>query len=222
MRMNMALYLLPALLGTCLWAQVTAPLPTRMAAPSEGAAQPLAASELAALLPELQQTAQDINSDMRRLRIEKWKADSAEKRQAQDNADSISRNVSAALPTILAQVRENPQSLAAAFKLYRNLSALYDVFGEVTESAGAFGSDAEYAKLAADATNLGRLHRAVGDRVEILASLHDNELVRLRAQLIQIKAPPPSPPPKKIIVDDQESAKPAKKKAIPKPAATSH
>ena len=36
---------------------------------------------------------------------------------------------------MIAELRTSPESLASTFKLYRNLDALYDVFGSVVESA---------------------------------------------------------------------------------------
>ena len=54
-----------------------------------------------------------------------------------------------------------PEDLAASFKLYRNLDALYDVFGQVVEAAGAFGSKDEYQNLSNDMSALqsARLRR---------------------------------------------------------------
>ena len=46
--------------------------------------------------------------DLARLRFEKWKTDGNTKRQAEANAESVQRNLTAALPTIVQQVRANP------------------------------------------------------------------------------------------------------------------
>jgi hypothetical protein len=176
-----------------------------------------ALTELNPLLTQVEQAAQAMNLEISRLRIEKWKADGTVKRQSQEKADSIARNLSAALPTIVDQVRANPQSLAASFKLYRNLDALYDVFSSLTESAGAFGPKSEYQSLAGSAANLDRIRRNFGDKLESLAANSDNEIVRLRTEIAQAKAGPP-PPPKKIIVDDEEKPKKPVKKSVKKPA----
>ena len=74
--------------------------------------------------------------------------DSSTKHQASENIGSIQRNVTAALPALIAAVHTAPQSLAANFKLYRNLNALYDVVASVSESAGAFGKREEYDLMA--------------------------------------------------------------------------
>ncbi len=193
-------------------AQVSSPRPASTQAPA--AAQP---APIVSLLPSLQQTAAAINLDIARLRIEKWKGDSSAKQQAQQNADSISRNITAALPGMMDQVRANPQSLAAAVKLYRNVNALYDVFSGLTESAGAFGSRPEYDALANNASKLDNVRRTLGEQLENMAAANDAEIVRLRTQATRVATPPP--PPKKIIVDEEPAKKAApKKKTAAKPA----
>ena len=173
-------------------------------------------NELNNILGQLRQTSQNMQADLSRMRIEKWKTDSGSKRQAQTNAESIQRNLQSALPEIMAQLNNAPEDMAATFKLYRNLDALYDVVGSVTESAGAFGSRDEFQSLSNDLNSLETIRRSLGERLQNLASSKETDLARLRAQVKQMQAAPP-PPPKKVIVDETEPAKkPAKKK---KPAA---
>ena len=88
-------------------------------------------SELNGILSQLQQTSQNIQSDLKITRIEKWKTDGATKRQAVTDVDSIQRNLQTTLPDTIAQLNNSPEDLTASFKLYRNLDALYDVFGSV-------------------------------------------------------------------------------------------
>ncbi|MFI5114534.1 MAG: hypothetical protein ACHP7J_05255 [Terriglobales bacterium] len=199
----------PLVVLTAAWAQTTnsgqAATPPPVAYAS--------ASELNNILGQLRQAAQNMQADLGKMRIEKWKTDSSNKRQAQANVDSIQRNLQAALPEIMTQLNAAPENLAASFKLYRNLDALYDVFGSVVESAGAFGSKDEFQSLSNDMSALESVRRGFGERMQNLASAKENELTRLRSQVKTMPATPP-PPPKKIIVDDTEPAKkPAKKKA---------
>ena len=177
-------------------------------------------SELNGILTQLKQTATAIQADLEKMRIEKWKTDASTKRQTQANVDSIRRNLQSALPEIITQVNNSPEDLAASFKLYRNLDALYDVFGSVVESAGAFGTKDDFQSLSNDMTGLESARRAMGERMQKLAGAKEDELTRLRAQVKTLSAAPP-PPPKKIIVDDNEPAakKPAKKKTT-KPSTT--
>ena len=181
-------------------------------------------NELNGILAQIKQTAQNIQADLEKTRIDRWKTDSSTKRQTQANVESIRRNLQSALPDTITQLNNSPEDLAASFKLYRNLDALYDVFGSVVESAGAFGSKDEFQDLSNDMSGLENARRSFGERVQKLTSAKEEELARLRVQVKTLQAAPP-PPPKKIIVDDTEPPpkKPAPKKkvkpATPPPAA---
>jgi hypothetical protein len=176
-------------------------------------------SQLNAILQPLQQASETTQADLNKLRIEKWKVDSGSKKQALANVDSIKRNLQSALPEIIAQVQNSPEDLSASFKLYRNLDALYDVFGSVAESAGAFGSKDEFQALSNDLNAIERSRRALGERLESLTAAKEAELNQLRSQVRTLQAATPPPPPKKIVVDDNEPKKPTpkKKKPVPKP-----
>jgi len=171
-------------------------------------------SELNNILAQVRDVAQSIDGDLAKTRVDRWKADAATKRDAQANVESIRRNVQSALPEIITQVNNAPEDLAASFKLYRNLDALFDVFGPVAESAGAFGSKDEYQNLSNDLNALQSARHALGDRMQNLASNKESELTRLRNQIKILQAATPPEPPKKVIIDDTEPPKkPAKKKS---------
>ncbi len=196
-------------------AQVSAPPPNTAKQPAPGPVANIQAplSEITTSLPQLSQAIENARVDLARLRIERWKTDSNTKRQAQANAESLQRNMTAALPAIMDQVRANPGSIAAAFKLYRNVNALYDVMSSLTESAGAFGPKEEYQALANDAGQLDNLRRSLADRVEAMAGARDAQIAQLEARA-RAAAAAAATPPKKIVIDDTESAKkPAKKSA---------
>lgn len=190
--------------------------------PTAAQQQPVAyaaVGEVNTLLAQLESTTQSANAALSRMRINKWKTDSGTKQQAQANAQSIQRNLQSALPALISAVRTNPDDLAASFKLFRNLDALYDVMGNVTESAGAFGPRDDYQALDSSFNSLDRVRRSFADRVESLAVSHQAELGRLRSQLRSLQASAPPPPPKKVIVDDNEPPKKAvhKRKPAAKP-----
>jgi len=182
------------------------------------------ANQLNTLLSQLEEASQAAQSDLAKMRVEKWKTDSGSKRQAEGNAESIQRNLRSALPEIIAELKASPESLTSTFKLYRNLDALYDVFESVAESAGAFGSRDDFQSLQNDVSAFERLRRSVADRMETLAGAKEVEVTRLRAALQSAQANTPTQPPKKIVVDDDAPVKkPVKKKSAPKaaPAPTS-
>ena len=178
-------------------------------------------SELNGILEQLKQTTQSMQSDLQKTRIEKWKTDSATKRQTLANVESIQRNLQSALPETIAQLNNSPEDLGASFKLYRNLVVLYDYFGQVVEAAEALGSKDESQNLANDLTGLETARRVLGERMQKLSASKEDELARLRVLVKKLSAAPP-PPPQKTVVDDTEPPKkPAKKKSTkPKAPAT--
>ncbi len=179
-------------------------------------------SELNGILSQLQQTAQNMQSDLGKTRIEKWKTDGATKRQTLATVESIQRNLQSALPETIATLSNSPEDLGASFKLYRNLVILYDYFGAVVENTGAFGSKDEFQSLSNDMSGLESARRTFGERMQKLAASKEDELTHLRAQVKTLTAAPP-PPPKKIVVDDTEPPKkpaPVKKKVTKPKTAT--
>ena len=174
------------------------------------------ASQMNALLAQLEEASQAAQLDLAKMRIEKWKTDSGSKRQAEGNAESIQRNLKTALPEIIAELKASPESLTFTFKLYRNLDALYDVLGSVVESVGAFGSKDDFQTLANDLTAFENSRKVFADRMETLAGSKEVELTRLRSQIRTAQAVTPVTQPKKVVVDDTEPPKKPVKKVTPK------
>lgn len=175
-------------------------------------------SQVNELLGTLQQSSQAILDALGKLRIDKWKTDSNNKRQAKTMVDSVARNLQEALPGMITAVRNAPEDLPASFKLYHNLDALHDVLGSVAEEVGAFAPRDDYQPIANEANIFDNVRSRLADRIQNLAASKEAELGRLRTALAAAQAAPP-PPPKKIVVDDTEPEKPVKKKKkVPKPA----
>jgi len=170
------------------------------------------------LLTQIQRESQGLNMDVGKLRTDKWKTDTSDKQQASENATSIQRNVTAALPGLIAAVSAAPQSLAANFKLYRNLNALYDVVASLGESAGAFGKHEEYQMIAAHVSALDDLRRNYADALQQMTATADDRLATA-AQQAQAAAAAAKQPPKKIVVDDSEPTPAAKKRKLKKTTA---
>jgi len=190
------------------------------AQPSAAVPNPVNTGDPSMLLSRIEQETQGLNADVGKLRVEKWKTDSATRQQAAENAASIQRNVSAALPGLISAVRAAPQSLAANFKLYRNLNALYDVVASLGESTGAFGKREEYDTIAPHVAALDEHRRSYADYVQQMAAAADNRIAA--AQQAQAAAAQQQAAPKKIIVDDAAPSPPvAKKKRVKKAAASS-
>ena len=174
-------------------------------------------------LDQLLQVSQNTVMNLGRVRVDKWKTDDRFKDQAKANAESLQRNLTAALPTLIQGVRANPNSMAASVKLYRNLNAVYDVLESFSESTGAFGSKDDYNALARDTANLDNIRRNIADQVEQMATAQDAQLARLNQQIQAQQQQAAAAPPKRVVVDDNAPAKKsstsAKKKTASKPAA---
>lgn len=193
------------------------PAPARVVVPSNP-------GDLNTMLERIEQEATALNSDVGKLRVERWKIDSATKHQTSENIGSIQRNITGALPGLMTAVRTTPQSLAANFKLYRNLNALYDVVASVSESTGAFGKREEYDLMAPHASALDEDRRNYGEYLQQMTATADDRIAAAeREKAAAIAAAQQQVPPKKIIVDDNEpaAAPPKKKKPVKKSAATS-
>jgi len=205
--MKIVIYLLLA--SSVLWAQTPSKTATASTPQGNSAIRTAAPdAQLSDLLKQIQISSGKSNEDIGRLRIEKWKADAANKQQAQASADSIRRNLVNAIPDLVQRVQASPGSLNANFRLYRNLNALYDTFSALAETAGAFGPKEQYESLAADISLLDQLRRQVAERVDLLAGANDAELAKLRAQVTATATG--TKPAAKIVVDD-EKPRPKKK-----------
>jgi len=207
------------LMASQLLAQTT--MSSNPSAPAVGTASSAGSNSMTYILPDLDRlrsAATQAVTDIGSLRIDKWKTDGETKRQAQNNADSVQRNLTSALPRLIEGVRSAPQDLNAEFKLYRNLNALYDVLGSLTESTGAFGPRSDYDAMAQQLEVIGSVRRDLGDALEQLTASTQSELAQLRSQIKaqQQAATATATPPKKIVVDDNEPApKTVRKKKKP-------
>jgi hypothetical protein len=209
-------------------ATLALPVAAQVGAPASGSAasaRPVASSaapvagpgNVSPLLVQVQAVARTTTADVSLLSIRRWKVANDTKHDAETKAESIQRNLTVAMPTIVSQVQASPNDFAANFKLYRNLDVLYDVLASLAESTGAFGSRNEFEPLAADLDRIDQARRALGDRLEALASTKDAEIARLQGQAKTARAAA-SAKPKKVIVDDEDN-KPAKKTVKKKPSA---
>lgn len=194
--------------------------PPAVAAPSNTAAASNP-SDLATMLQRIEQEAGGLNADVGKLRVEKWKIDSATKHQTSENIGSIQRNITGALPALITGVRAAPQSLAANFKLYRNLNALYDVVASVGESAGAFGKREDYDLVAPHAAALDEDRRNYGEYLQQMTATADDRIAAAERAQAAAAAAAQQAPPKRIIVDDNTPAPAPKKKKVRKSTATS-
>src|SRR3954470_75408 len=172
-------------------------------------------AEANAILMQINQASTDAQRDVAQLRIDKWKIDGDAKRRAESRAESISRNLAAALPGMLDAVRVAPNSLAANFKLYRNLSALNDPMAALADDASN-GPKEDRNSLTLDLEKFERARLALGERLERLTAGADSDLAKLRAGVKN----PTAGGSKKIIIDDSEPAPRKPRRKPPTPQST--
>jgi hypothetical protein len=175
------------------------------AAPAQTATQP-AAIDLNSVLADLQRVALSTNADLGKLRIEKWKADSSQRQQMQEVANSLQRNISSAVPSLITEAQAAPGSVSKTFKLYDNINIVYEFLNSLAEAAGAFGKREEYEPLANDASSLDKIRRTLSDYIQQRAVvLETPPKPATESQTTQ-------PAPKKIVIDDSAPPKKTKKK----------
>ncbi len=208
--MRISLFLLRFVLPVAQLAAQTVSAPAPNPSSAVAASPNPGGTSMTSILPDLdrlQAAASQATLDIGRMRIEKWKADGESKRQAQSNADSVQRNLTTALPGLIEAARSSPQDLTAEFKLYRNLNALYDVMGTLTEAAGAFGPKSDYEALTEQFQAFASVRRSLGDALEQLTASTQSELTQLRNQIRAQQtaaAAATASLPKKVVVDDTE------------------
>jgi hypothetical protein len=212
MKSGLHLFLASLFVLSPCWAAGQAHSQSAQSSTGATAAAPSADASVNDIMARVRATAENANSDLGKLKIDKWKTDATSKKQTQASADSIQRNLTAAVPQLLDQLRATPNSLIVNFRLYRDLNALFDAFSGLTESAGAFGPPDQYSALAGDLVQLDQARQKLANRIDSLAGTTEAELARLRAR--PTVAPNQTPAqPTKIVVDDSPTAAKKKRKA---------
>jgi hypothetical protein len=183
-------------------------------------ASQLQVPNLSALLAETQRVTSATNDDLGRLRVDRWKTEATQKQQFQKIADSLQRNLTTAVPSLTTEVRGAPDSVTKMFKLYNNMTVVYEYLGNLTEASGDLGKREEYEPLSRDLADLATLRQNLAAYIEQTASTLEG--VAKQAAASQAATKSVQPPTKKIIIDNGNPAadtKPTPKKAK-KPAAT--
>lgn len=142
--------------------------------PQPAKAQP-AQANINLIIEQLQRAVLSTNADLGKLRIERWKTDSDQKQQFQKMANSIQRNVTNAVPGLIENVETSHGSVSATFKLYHNMTIVYEYLSSLTDAAGAVGKREEYEPLANDAAALDTARQNLSTYIEQTASHIESE-----------------------------------------------
>ena len=174
----------PALLLLLASAPLLSQLPEAPAAepPSPSVASD-SMSSIVADLDKLQTASSQAAETIGRLNIGKWKASSEAKTAAKADVNSVQRNLTSAMPGMIAAVRAAPNDLNAEFKLYRNLNAVYEVFGIVVDATRLYGPRADYDALSEQMRTFESVRRKLGEGLEQLTAEAQHNLDQLRAQI---------------------------------------
>ena len=145
-----------------------------------GQAQPVQAN-LDLIIAQLQKAALATNGDLGKLRIEKWKTDSDQKDQLQKISDSIQRNLTNAVPGLIGDIQSSHGNVSATFKLYHNITIVYEYLTSLTDAAGVLGKKEEYEPLAADAAALDSARENLSTYIQQQATTYES----------RVRTPPP-------------------------------
>jgi hypothetical protein len=146
----------------------------------------------------LAQVSQTLDS----LNISRWKAPGEVRSAAQQNADSIQRDLNSTLPGLLTQADAAPGSVAAVFPAYRNVDALYDVLLRVSQTASITAPQNEAADLASALDKLEAARTRLADSILANSKNTETQLVNLQTAVRKAEASQSATPPKTVIVDN--------------------
>ena len=135
-RLTLATLIAPLLLTSQLLAQAAPQQPVNPAQPRTQASLALgnALQQVSIASAHLRRTLTSVN-------VPKWKAPGDIRQTTASDVDSMQRDVSDTLPSLINTALADPAKISPAFSVYRNVDALYDVLLRVSETAQLAGSN---------------------------------------------------------------------------------
>lgn len=175
----------------------------------------------------LQPALSDVQNTTSALNISRWKAPGSVRQAAQEDIDSIQRDLGNTLPGLIAQADAAPAAVSPSFAVYRNLDALYDVLLRVSETANLAAPENESNAAAAALQRLESARSQLGDSILHNSQRNEAQLVALAASARSAQAAAPDARKGDNVIDDGPGKAPAKrttkkttqKKPATKPAA---
>lgn len=151
-------------------------------------ATPPAVSPSAILRPALA----NVQSTTAELKISKWKIPGSAREAAQEDVNSIQRDLGGTLPGLLASADAAPGSVPPSFAVYRNLDALYDVLLRISQKADLSAPSREAVAIASSLHELEAARRQLGDSILNTAQHHEARLVALESAVRAARTAPPT------------------------------
>ncbi len=155
-----------------------------------------------AAAPGLQNAVRELNQALARAQPRQWRLNRRQRREYSQAAPALKRNLQQAAPALLLKYHQQPENLAAAFRLYRDLQAVAQVTDRVASLAGRHSRRPSARKLLRADADLRAGLSALGDSIQKLALRQQAELTRL-----QTLAARPRPPRRLVIHNANQPAR---------------
>jgi hypothetical protein len=141
----------------------------------------------------LQPSVQLVKEALGSLNIDKWKASSAIKSEADANVQSIQRDMDQTLPGLVMAADSAPDSAAKAIPVFRNIDALYDVMLRLV-AAGRLAAPKDQIGALDDAlASIANARRSLGDQLQANAEAQEQRIIKLQQAAARPAPPPPAP-----------------------------
>ena len=141
----------------------------------------------------LQPTVQLVKEALGSLNIDKWKASSAIKGEADANVQSIQRDLDQTLPNLVTAADSAPGSPAKALPVFRNIDALYDVMLRL-DAAGRLAAPKDQLGALDDAlSSIANARRTLGDQLQASAEAQDQRMIHLQQAAARPAPAAPAP-----------------------------
>jgi hypothetical protein len=140
---------------------------------------------------------------MGQIQIDHWKVSKDWKQRLQNDADSISGDLSHQLPGLLQQAQATPAALDAQLRLMQNVDALYDVLVRLTLAADLTEKKSDAALLNSALQQLEAARKTATAQLVAAAAQQYRQLTDMRARVAAIQSSEQiSTPGKTIVVDN--------------------
>ena len=191
------------------------PTPSNTQTPQSTNAAPATAAASRPPLPSatMQPSLDVLKQALGAINLDKWKASTAIKSEADGNLRSVQRDLESTLPSLLSVADTAPDSVTKTLPVFRNVDALYDVMLRLDAAGRLAAPRDEVSALDQALSGLSDARRTLGDQVQANAEAQDAHVSRLQAALKAV--PPPAPPPAPVACPPP----PTKKRRVTKPAA---
>ncbi len=135
---------------------------------------------MAAATPGLKNAVEELNQALAQAQPRQWHLNRRQQRAYNQAAPALERNLRQAAPALLLKYQQQPASIAAAFRLYRDLQAVAQVTDRTARLASRHSRAPSARRLLQADTDLRNRLSALGDTIQKLALQQEAEIARLQ------------------------------------------